>query len=218
MKKYLMLAPLAVLTAGCGNSSKQQAEALLSQARSAVEHSDYSEARMLVDSIRQTYPREVDVRRQCLGLSDSIDWMMAQVESSAADSVTTFSEIELKELLSEFVLEKDAKYQTTGNYVLSKYAGDKTNLQFFPQVSEDGIMSLVSMDKARKYVYTEVLVEGDSFTGKLPAECSADDMISVQKTYTLALAFKHRKEAAAAAERAALKVRFYEKKLQGNAR
>lgn len=216
MKNIIALATLAFLTAGCGNSSKQQAESLLSQARLAVEDSRYKEARTLVDSIRQAYPREVEVRRQCLALSDSIDWRLAQEEAVIADSIATYSDIELKELLSEFVLEKDVKFQMVGNYVLSKYAGDKTKSRFFPQVSEDGIMSLVSMDKNRKYVYTEVNVEADSFTGKLPAECSADDMHSVQKTYELALAFKRSKEAASNAEKSALKVRFFETKMQKN--
>ena len=76
MKPYTVLSVmlLALLLTACGNNtSKQEAEQLLSQANTLYEQGDYSQALAAIDSLRKVYPNAVDTRKKALTLYQNIE-------------------------------------------------------------------------------------------------------------------------------------------------
>lgn len=86
--RSLLHAPAAVLAlalvmlASCGASEEQMAQQMLEQARTALRHKQYSEARDSILSLRQKHPTAINARRQGILLLDSIELQ------AAADSLT----------------------------------------------------------------------------------------------------------------------------------
>ena len=89
MKPYTVLSVmlLALLLTACGNNtSKQEAEQLLSQANTLYEQGDYSQALAAIDSLRKVYPNAVDTRKKALTLYQNIELKQTQEELAAVDS------------------------------------------------------------------------------------------------------------------------------------
>lgn len=211
----LPLLLLAAVLTGCGNSNRQKAYALLGEARIAMVQNEYERARQLIDSLRSTYPKETDCRRAALVFSDSLELHEAKHEFAKADSSFTFKQLELEDMKRGFVLEKDEKYQSVGNYVVPSQAGSKTHLSFFAEVSEDGTMQLVSINRQRKYSYTTVSLGDDRGSlALLPPNATAEDALVVEQCYRLAKCFAETKACEEEVKRLMVKIRFYEKKLE----
>lgn len=77
-----VLALAIVMLASCGASEEQMAQQMLEQARTALRHKQYSEARDSILSLRQKHPTAINARRQGILLLDSIELQ------AAADSLT----------------------------------------------------------------------------------------------------------------------------------
>lgn len=159
-------------------------------------------------------PSKVELRKQEMRQRDSLEVVQAKAELRAADSIATFKEFELEELKSQFVLEKQEKYQTVGYYVLPEYKGDKSRFTFFPEVEENGKMLLVNIDKKRQYKFTEVNLDNNELESKLPSNLSAKVRADVDKCMSLARTMKELSDARTAKEKMELKIRFYETKQQ----
>lgn len=215
MKRFFYLISTLLLIA-CADDVETPAHQLLTEARSALAQNDFDEARALIDSLRTAYPKAVNARREALAFADSIELVQAKHDWQVADSVKSFKVFELADLKSKFVLEKDAKYQSVGNYVTPEQTGDKSRFKYFSEVNEQGTMMLVSVDTQRKYHPTEIDVTGDSFEGVYPAGFSSVDMSAFNQCYALAKLFKDVKEATEAEEKFAMKIKFYERKIQEN--
>lgn len=158
-------------------------------------------------SLSLTEQRKAEIRR-----NDSLELVQAQEAMAAADSVATFKTFEVEDLKRRFVFEKQAKYQTTGYWVLPSYQGSKERFTFFPEVEEGGKLLLVSIDKQRRYTFAEVDLESDDYTSQLPAGLSAAMQKDVAQCYTLAKAMHDLAEAQKQKEKMELKVRFYQKR------
>ena len=159
-------------------------------------------------------PSMVDQRRAEIREHDSLELVQARADFAVADSVATFKAFELADLKGVFVFEKEEKYQTVGYYVLPEYKGNKSRFTFFPEVEETGKLLLVSIDKQRKYTFTEVAVDEEDYTTKLPANLSDAMLKDIDKCYTLAKTMQDLEKARADKEKMELKVRFYEKKME----
>lgn len=206
---------LAALFCSCGESNRDKAYKLLDEARIAMVQNKHQNARVLIDSMRTTFPKETDCRRAALLFADSLELHEAKYEFAKADSSLTFKRLELEEMKKNFILEKDERYQSVGNYVVPSQAGSKTNLNFFAEVSEDGTMQLVTIDKKRKYSYTTVsLSEDRGNMALLPANATAEDALIVEQCYQLAKRFAEVKVSEEAVKKLMVKIRFYEKKLE----
>ena len=59
MKKFLLTVFSAALLS-CGPSSTEKANDLLNEARTAMNQNRYEDAYQLIDSLRRTYPKEID--------------------------------------------------------------------------------------------------------------------------------------------------------------
>ncbi len=78
----LVLALALAMLASCGASEEQMAQQMLEQARTALRHKQYSEARDSILSLRHKHPTAINARRQGILLLDSIELQ------AAADSLT----------------------------------------------------------------------------------------------------------------------------------
>lgn len=215
MKKFVIGVAVLMSVFSCGKSDRELAQKLLSEARECAERGEYGRSRELIDSLRRTYPAEIEVRREALAAEDSIELEAAKKELAMIDSVLTFSRFELEDMKSQFVLEKDEKYQTVGNYVAKAYAGDKSKLRFFIQVNEEGTMQLVTIDKARKYTTKEVAVNGGGSDAVLPETATSADFEALNLSYALAKAIQNNRAAVEQWKKAEVKVKFYERKKNG---
>ncbi len=203
------------LWVACTPSNTDNAFELLNQARSAMHQNRYNDAHTLIDSLRHTYPKEVDCRKAALAFYDSLELHEAKFAFAKADSALTFKRLELEDRKKQFVLEKDGRFQSVGNYVVPAHAGSKTHLKFFAEVAEDGTMQIVSIDNKRKYHFTRVAV-GDArgSSAILPPNATAKDALAVEQCYQLARLFADVKAGQQEVEKQMLKVRFYEQKLE----
>lgn len=219
MKKVYLSILASLLLVSCNESKKNEAAQLLDEARRATASGSFESARNLIDSIRTLYPREFDVRRAALAFSDTLELEQAKFDLAVADSVFTFKELELQDLKSQFVLEKQPKFQTTGFYVTADYAGSKTACNFFPEVEETGALLCVSINRSAKVNYDFTEVEIDLTKDAIPPapisrSLSPKEQRSYEKCYLLARCFKEYEIAKAEKEESDVKVRFFERKIK----
>lgn len=203
------------LFVSCSKSDSASASELLSAARVNYSQGKYNEARMLIDSLRNTYPKEFDVRRAALSFSDSIELAEAKDSLQVADSLEIFTSFQLDDMKQQFVLEKNEKYQSVGYYVVPAHAGNKSKLTFYPEVDETGKFLLVDIDANRKYTFTEVDISAnDSISlDNLYKRAPEGQRESIKQCERLASAFLMHKQAKELKEKMHLKVRFFEKKI-----
>ena len=215
MKKSLIALTATMLLVACGPSNKDKAYGLLNDTRTAISQNRYDDGRALIDSLRHTYPKEVECRKAALVLADSLELAEAKFAFAKADSALTFKRFELEDMKKQFVLEKDERFQSVGNYVVPSQAGSKTHLKFFAEVNEEGTMQIVSIDANRKYHFTQVAVgEARGSAALLPPDATAEDAKAVEQCYQLARLFADVKAGQKEVEKQMLKVRFYEQKIE----
>ena len=206
---------LTILLVACSPSDRDRAFGLLNEARIAMQQNRYDDAGTLIDSLRTTFPKELECRRAALVFVDSLELNKAKYSFAKADSALTFKRLELEERKKQFVLEKDGRFQSIGNYVVPSQAGSKTRLKFFAEVNEEGTMQIVSIDAKREYHFTLVAV-GDArgSAALLPPDATAEDAMAVEQCYQLARLFADVKAEQQEVERQMLKVRFFEEKIE----
>lgn len=215
--KYAFAAMAFFAIFACSKSDEEKANELMAKARSAMVENDYEHAHRLLDSVRSTYPKEVECRKRAVILRDSVRLHEAKFSFAKADSILTFKQLELEDLKKEFVLEKDEKFQSIGNYVVPSQAGNKQNLKFFAEVNEEGTMQIVNIDNQRKYHFTTIAIgNARGSSAILPPDATAEDAMAVEKCYRLATLFAQVKQNRKIVEQEMVKVRFFEKKISGN--
>lgn len=159
MKNIWAVMLVVAALCSCGDTPEEKAAMLLDEARHAVAGGEFERARGLVDSLRATYPKAMDVRRSAIAFSDTIEMEEAKVMLADADSMLVFKLLELAELKSGFVLEKNAEYQTVGYYVCPEQVGGKmhrTSLR--AEVNEEGQMVLISIVHGTKIAHERIRV------------------------------------------------------------
>lgn len=172
MKRNLIIAVIALLACSCQDNSNEKAASLLDEARQAAEEKNFDVARELIDSIRETYPKAIDVRYETLTFENEMERDKASLEHDEVDSLLAYKTIELDELKKEFRLEKDSKYQTVGYYVIPEQIGSlmhKTALR--AEVNEEGEMILISILHGKKISHKSIKVATkDGLSAETP-EC-----------------------------------------------
>ena len=213
--KNLLFTVFAAVLVSCGPSSTERANNLLNEARTAMNQNRYEDAYQLIDSMRRTYPKEIECRKAALIFSDSLQLQEAKFAFAKADSALTFKRLDLEDMKKKFVLEKDEKYQSVGNYVVASQAGSKTHLKFFAEVNEEGTMQIVSIDAKRKYHFTQIAIgEARGSAALLPPDATGEDALAVEQCYQLAKLFADVKEKQKEVEKQMMKVRFFETKIE----
>ena len=115
--KIVYFSLCALLLVACAPSDTEQAQALVQQAQTLVDNGQWRQARIVLDSVHATYPREVAQRRLAKALGDSITYLEAQSTLAYADSMLPPLLEQSDKLLKQFKYEKDAQYEDNGRYV-----------------------------------------------------------------------------------------------------
>lgn len=117
MKRTLFLSLCLVVLVACQPSDEQRAQSLVDHAQILVDSGNWRYARIVLDSLHVTYPREVAQRRAAKALSDSITYLEAQATLAYVDTLLSPLLGQADKLLKRFVYEKDEKYEEVGKYV-----------------------------------------------------------------------------------------------------
>ena len=106
---------ISLLLTGCGKS--KEARAHLAEAKHLYENQNFEAAKLMIDSIRITYPREIAVLKESLVLMRLVERSESERNIAFCDSLTPIRMEESEKLKKGFVLEKNAEYEEIGNYV-----------------------------------------------------------------------------------------------------
>ena len=85
-----------LLVIACGETSQEHAAQLAQQAATCCEEGRLTEARLLIDSLRRTYPDIVEARKAALKLHQDVELKIAQQELACTDSMLILANRELE--------------------------------------------------------------------------------------------------------------------------
>lgn len=118
MKKITILTILfALFFAACQPSDEQQAIALVNSAQTLVDNGLWRQARIVLDSLHTTYPKQVSQRRLANALEDSITYLEAQQTLAYTDTLLPPLLTQADKLIKQFKYQKNDKYEDHGKYV-----------------------------------------------------------------------------------------------------
>ena len=111
-KKHLFILLVVVsLAAACKPSAEQSATQLLAEAQTLVDQGSWRQALLFIDSIHNTYPKQVAQRRLAKHLADSITYLEAQNTLAYTDTLLPPLLDQVDELLRHFRYEKNEQYE-----------------------------------------------------------------------------------------------------------
>lgn len=147
MKKLIILFCGTLALTACGNGIEKKAGEKLALAKAAYERGNYDEAKTQLDSIKILYPKAFETRKAGQALMLDVEMKSQQRTLTYLDSALQAKQAAFDAIKDKYVLEKDAEYQQTGNYLWPTQTIEKnlnrSYLRF--QVNELGIMSLTSI-------------------------------------------------------------------------
>lgn len=143
----LLLALSLVLGLGSCNQAEKKAQELLSRARQSYQAGDLEGSKQLLDSIKILYPKAYEARHMANDLSYEVEKTVQERNISYLDSLERILDASIKEKAALLVLEKDAEYQSQGNYLDKSQVLEgnlrRSYLRF--QTLESGQMSMTSI-------------------------------------------------------------------------
>ncbi len=145
---------------GSSNGKSNEADSLLSQAQLLYDNGEYELSLTLIDSLKNTYPEEIDLNKSGLYLRTLNNEKIVQNEIIQNDSLITVLSAENKELADKFKFIKH-KDMVEGYYVHKSISGetgnvDRTGLE--PRIGEDELFYIVSYITGHDVKHTAVKV------------------------------------------------------------
>ena len=121
MAKYLYfwICSCAIVLFSCGDNSNE-ANAQYEKARKLFENGQYANAKNAIDSIELLYPKAFKQIKAGMLLMCRVKQKESEQNLLYIDSVLKVRQTELEAVKKNFRFEKDAKYQTEGNYIYKK--------------------------------------------------------------------------------------------------
>ena len=117
-KQHIFICVLCAATLiACQPSEEQRAAILVSDAQTLVDSGQWRQARIVLDSLHVTYPKQVAQRRLAKALEDSITYLEAQRTLAYTDTLLPPLLEQVDQLIKRFKYEKNAKYEDHGKYV-----------------------------------------------------------------------------------------------------
>ena len=107
-RQLILCLASAMLLIGCGENPQEQAAQLAQQAATLCEEGRLNEARLLIDSLRHTYPDIVEARKAALRLHQDVELKIAQQELTHTDSLLVLANSELESLQKQVDAHKAA--------------------------------------------------------------------------------------------------------------
>ena len=108
---------LSLVFLSCADNSAGKADALLRESRTLAGSGSLNSARVLLDSLHNSYPKCVEQRRLAKALDDSIVYVESQRNLAYADSLLEVLIPRSDSLLKSFRYEKNERYENDGRYV-----------------------------------------------------------------------------------------------------
>ena len=99
---------LLVMLSACASNEEREAQQMLQQARSALRHRLYSEARDSILSLRKKHPTAINARKQGILLLDSIE-LQAAADSLTKAEGNEWERFDVKRKFYERKLQEDQK-------------------------------------------------------------------------------------------------------------
>lgn len=151
---FVLLLILIFISFSC-NSRKQeekQADSRLENIRSLISANKLNEAKSEIDSIHALYPRLVNKRKLAVALEDTIILRESYRTLNYCTKVLPELKSSYEQLLKNFVLQKNEKYEEIGKYVYKTQAGEQnTGRNYLKyEVDEKGETYLTSMYSGTK--------------------------------------------------------------------
>lgn len=161
-RHYLLITSIAVvsLLCSCGSGDTAKAQALLDEATVAFESHNYVGALALTDSIKTTYPAEIDIRREALHLATRATEGLTVQRLQTADSLVAVLGVRGDSLqrLVKYVENPIEGYYVGANSPAGGIVGSN-GIQ--ARISPDGDFYIISSLKARQVKSTSVTVSCD---------------------------------------------------------
>ena len=98
MKCLIFSLTVVLMLVACGKSPQEQVALLAEQASTLCEEGQFDKARTLIDSLRHTYPNNVEARKAALRLHQQVELKAAQEDLLRADSLLVLANRELEAL------------------------------------------------------------------------------------------------------------------------
>lgn len=166
--KTISAALLLALAASCGDNEKEQASALLTEAKEAVTNGDFVRAQTLIDSIKSAYPRVIDVRKEALHLHTRVTEGLTLQRLSEVE--TEWAQLTMRaDSLQNYMRRVDNPLEP---YFIAATAqpsavGTKDGLQ--ARMSPEGIFYLVSTLRSKPVKSTAITVSTGGESASTPA-------------------------------------------------
>lgn len=165
--KWALIAATITATAACGNSDTDRAAALLESAQASYDAGDYDKAIVLLDSLDNTFPREVAVRKSGMPLKASAIESLTMKAIPVADSVRCAAQIR-KDSLEKLFVPVESKYGLEPYYKARALKTDGlASTTVRPRVSQDGWMYLAVNVNAKNFGLSHLIFkssDGSTFT------------------------------------------------------
>lgn len=165
---FVLLLILIFVSFSC-NSRKQeekQADSRLENIRSLISANKLNEAKSEIDSIHVLYPRLVDKRKLAVAMEDTIILRESYRTLNYCTKLLPELTNEYEQLLKNFVLQKNEKYENIGKYVYKSQVGEQSigrnYLKY--EVDENGETYLTSMYSGAKLNQVTIQVAAAGMT------------------------------------------------------
>lgn len=144
----------------CQPSEEQRAGALISEAEVLVHDGQWRQAKIILDSLHTTFPKQVPQRRIAKALEDSITYLEAQSTLAYVDTLLPPLLQKADQLIKRFKYEKEEKYEDYGRYVHRLLAtGSNTSRNFIQAYVRDDRKTVV-----KSYYYGTIAVGQQAIT------------------------------------------------------
>lgn len=142
------------------DNGEKKAEALLTEARKMIDSEKFDTARLLIDSLRNSYPRAFDARREAIEVMDILEMKEAQHDMVAIDSALTVVQRRISNMKNDFLLEKNPRYQTVGFFKDKQQPASSLHRTcLYAEVDETGQLFLVSVLTGKQLKHDHITLE-----------------------------------------------------------
>ncbi len=146
MNRLSFIILLIAALSACNNDDRQAA-LRLENARQMNKSGSYNAAKLQIDSIRSLYPKSYPVIKEAIILLQDIELNEQTRNLSYCDSILTTLDDNIAILKQSFILEKDARYQRIGNWMLKSQKAESNLRKSYIRtgVNEWGEMYITSV-------------------------------------------------------------------------
>lgn len=155
MRKFGIIALIALVLTACSDDGEKKAALKLQVAEEAFAQGNFIEAKLQLDSIKILYPKAFEARRKGIDLMQKVELKEQERSVVYLDSLLKIKQKDADEKKKGLILEKNAEYQTVGNYLHPSQTVEKNIRRTYlrAQVSEIGVFALTSIYSGGSFIH-----------------------------------------------------------------